>query len=198
MLLKWSKHASSSRKSYRSEIPSGFYKLHNIPIELVPVVSLDATFRREDEIEIDGKDHLEDGAFDELPNRTARLMALTLRPTGMSSPASREQVDFIIHDDDGEAVGRIYKNGGIDTPPDVQWSWSITAYVDSLLGITTSAKVATLGRMERPRDRRDVEVLHDDHYRTERYGPKFMTACRRCSSRTNSPRGLRTRLAWRF
>jgi hypothetical protein len=144
MLLKWSKHASSSRKSYRSEIPSGFYKLHNIPIELVPVVSLDATFRREDEIEIDGKDHLEDGAFDELPNRTARLMALTLRPTGMSSPASREQVDFIIHDDDGEAVGRIYKNGGIDTPPDVQWSWSITAYVDSLLGITTSAKVATL------------------------------------------------------
>jgi hypothetical protein len=54
-------------------------------------------------------------------------MALTLRPTGMSSPASKEQVDFVIHDEDGEAVGRIYKNGGIGTPPDVQWSWSITA-----------------------------------------------------------------------
>src|SRR3977135_4435206 len=27
-----------------------------------------------------------------------------------------------------------------------------------------------VGRMERPRDRRDVEVLHDDHHRAERHG----------------------------
>jgi len=27
-----------------------------------------------------------------------------------------------------------------------------------------------LGRMERPRDRRDVEILHDDHHRAERHG----------------------------
>lgn len=70
-------------------------------------------------------------------------MALTLRPTGMFSPASKEPVDFQIYDD-GEAVGRICKNGGIDTPPDVRWLWSITVYVDPTLGIATSAKVATL------------------------------------------------------
>ena len=45
-------------------------------------------------------------------------MALVLRPTGLASPASKEHVDFIIYDD-GEAVGRIYKIGGIDTAPDV-------------------------------------------------------------------------------
>jgi hypothetical protein len=73
----------------------------------------------------------------------SRLMALVLRPTGLASPASKEHVDFIIYDD-GEAVGRIYKIGGIDTAPDVRWSWSITAYVDPMLGIATSAKVATL------------------------------------------------------
>jgi len=56
-------------------------------------------------------------------------MALVLRPTGLASPASKEHVDFIIYDD-GEAVGRIYKIGGIDTAPDVRWSWSITVYVD--------------------------------------------------------------------
>jgi putative SOS response-associated peptidase YedK len=27
-----------------------------------------------------------------------------------------------------------------------------------------------VGRMERPRDRRDVEILHDDHHRAERHG----------------------------
>ena len=64
-------------------------------------------------------------------------MALVLRPTGLASPASKEHVDFIIYDD-GEAVGRIYKIGGIDTAPDVRWSWSITVYVDPMLGIATS------------------------------------------------------------
>jgi hypothetical protein len=37
-------------------------------------------------------------------------MALTLRPTGLFSPASKEPVEFLIYDD-GEAVGRIYKIG---------------------------------------------------------------------------------------
>ena len=41
----------------------------------------------------------------------------------------------------GEAVGRIYKIERIDTAPDVRWSWSITVYVDPMLGIATSAKV---------------------------------------------------------
>jgi hypothetical protein len=70
-------------------------------------------------------------------------MALTLRPTGMSSPASKEPVEFLIYEDT-EEVGRIYKIGSIGTPADAQWSWSITVYVDPMLGIATSAKVATL------------------------------------------------------
>jgi hypothetical protein len=74
---------------------------------------------------------------------TETRMALTLRPTGMSSPASKEPVEFLIYDD-AEEVGRIYKIGGIGTPPDAQWSWSIAVYVDPMLGIATSAKVATL------------------------------------------------------
>src|SRR4051794_26712146 len=28
----------------------------------------------------------------------------------------------------------------------------------------------SMGRMERPRDRRDVEILHDDHHRAKRHG----------------------------
>jgi hypothetical protein len=56
---------------------------------------------------------------------------------------SKEPVEFLIYDD-AEEVGRIYKIGGIGTPPDAQWSWSIAVYVDPMLGIATSAKVATL------------------------------------------------------
>jgi hypothetical protein len=43
-------------------------------------------------------------------------MALTMRPTGPSSPAYKDDFDFVIYDDD-EAVGRIYEIGGIGLPP---------------------------------------------------------------------------------
>jgi hypothetical protein len=70
-------------------------------------------------------------------------MALTMRPTGSSSPADKDEIDFVIYED-GEAVGRIYEIGGIGTPPDVRWFWSMTLLVDWRLGIVKSGKVATL------------------------------------------------------
>jgi hypothetical protein len=70
-------------------------------------------------------------------------MALTMRLTGLSSPTSKNQVDFTICDD-GEAVGRIYENRGIGTRPDQRWLWSITVHADPRSGIVTSGKVQTL------------------------------------------------------
>jgi hypothetical protein len=61
-------------------------------------------------------------------------MPLTLRPTGLSSPAYRDWLDYVIVAD-GRAVGRIYEDR--HTSPDLQvprrldslgsarWFWSI-------------------------------------------------------------------------
>ena len=56
-------------------------------------------------------------------------MTLTMRPTGLSSPAYQDEFDVSIYKD-GEAVGRIYECGGIGMPPDIRWFWSITLLVD--------------------------------------------------------------------
>ncbi len=40
---------------------------------------------------------------------------LTMRPTGLSSPAYKDEYDVVIYDD-RKAVGRIYEVGGIGTP----------------------------------------------------------------------------------
>jgi hypothetical protein len=53
-------------------------------------------------------------------------MALTMRPSGLSSPAYKDEFDVVIYED-GNAVGRIYEVGGIGTPPDVRCFWSIGA-----------------------------------------------------------------------
>jgi hypothetical protein len=66
---------------------------------------------------------------------------LTLRPTGLSSPAYHHLVDYIVIQDD-RAVGRIYEDR--QTLPDLRWFWSITVYVDPKLGITTSGRAASL------------------------------------------------------
>ena len=58
---------------------------------------------------------------------------LTLRPTGLSSPAYRDLVDYIVIQDN-RAVGRIYEDR--QTLPDLPWFWSITMYVDPNQGIT--------------------------------------------------------------
>ena len=68
-------------------------------------------------------------------------MPLTLRPTGLSSPAYRDWLDYVIVAD-GRAVGRIYEDR--HTSPDLRWFWSITVYVDPKQGITTSGCAASL------------------------------------------------------
>jgi hypothetical protein len=73
---------------------------------------------------------------------------LTLRPTGLSSRAYRDLIDYIVIQE-GRAVGRIYEDR--HTLPDLRWFWSITVYVDPKpvyvdpkLGITTSGRAPCL------------------------------------------------------
>jgi hypothetical protein len=68
---------------------------------------------------------------------------LTLRPTGLSSPAFRDWLDYVIVED-GRDVGRLYEDR--QTLPDLRWFWSITIYVDPKPGITTSGRAATIER----------------------------------------------------
>jgi hypothetical protein len=68
-------------------------------------------------------------------------MPLTLRPTGLSSPAYADQPDYIVCED-GKAIGRTYEDR--QTLPDLRWFWSITVYVDPKRGINTSGRAASL------------------------------------------------------
>ena len=52
-------------------------------------------------------------------------MALTLRPTGLASPAYQHLQDWTVLDD-GQEVGRIYDDGSASAPPaELRWFWSI-------------------------------------------------------------------------
>ena len=66
---------------------------------------------------------------------------LTLRPTGLSSPAYRDLLDYVIVED-GRDVGRIYEDR--HSKPELRWFWSITVYVNPMLGITTSGRAASI------------------------------------------------------
>jgi hypothetical protein len=68
-------------------------------------------------------------------------MALTMRPTGLSSPAFAHLQDWTILED-GETVGRIYESVG--TPPEYRWYWSMMLLVDWRSGIVRNGSVATL------------------------------------------------------
>ena len=68
-------------------------------------------------------------------------MPLTLRPTGLSSPAYRDWLDYVIVAD-GRAVGRIYEDR--HSLPDLRWFCSITVDVDPKQGIITSGRAASL------------------------------------------------------
>jgi hypothetical protein len=68
-------------------------------------------------------------------------MPLTLRPTGLASPAYRDWADYIVLED-GRAVGSIYEDR--HTLPNLRWFWSITVYVDPKQGINTSGSAASL------------------------------------------------------
>ena len=68
-------------------------------------------------------------------------MALSLRQTGLASPAFAEWADYCVVED-GQVIGRIYEDR--HTPPELRWFWSITVYVDPALGVTTNGRVPTL------------------------------------------------------
>jgi hypothetical protein len=57
---------------------------------------------------------------------------LTLRPTGLSSPAYRDWLDYVIVED-GRDVGRLCEDR--HSRPDLRWFWAISIYVNPKLGI---------------------------------------------------------------
>ena len=68
---------------------------------------------------------------------------LTLRPTGLSSPAYRDWLDYVIVED-GRDVGRLYEDR--HSPPEYRWFRSITVYVDPKRGIATSGRAPTMAK----------------------------------------------------
>jgi len=66
---------------------------------------------------------------------------LTLRRSGLSSPAYRDWLDYVIVED-GRDVGRVYEDR--HSKPELRWFWSITVYVNPKLGITTSGRAASI------------------------------------------------------
>jgi hypothetical protein len=50
------------------------------------------------------------------------LILLTLRPTGLSSPAFADWLDYVIVED-GRDVGRVYEDR--NSLPELRWFWSI-------------------------------------------------------------------------
>jgi hypothetical protein len=73
--------------------------------------------------------------------RVARVETITLKRTGLSSPADAHLGDWIVLAN-GREVGRIYEvRGG---PPEYAWVWSVSAYVEPARGIVTSGRVPSL------------------------------------------------------
>jgi hypothetical protein len=68
---------------------------------------------------------------------------LTLRPTGLSSPVYRDQVDYEVIEN-GRAVGRMYEDS--HALPELRWFWSITVLVGDRPGVVTSGRVPTLAQ----------------------------------------------------
>jgi hypothetical protein len=66
---------------------------------------------------------------------------LTLRPTGLSPPVYRDQLDYEVIED-GRAIGRMYEDK--HALPELRWFWSITVFVGDRPGVTTSGRAATL------------------------------------------------------
>ena len=50
---------------------------------------------------------------------------LTMRPTGLASPAYQDRQDWTILDE-GKPVGGIYEGASASTSVDMRWTWSIT------------------------------------------------------------------------
>jgi hypothetical protein len=68
-------------------------------------------------------------------------VVLSLRRTGLSSPAYRDLLDYVIVED-GRNVGRLYEDR--HNRPELRWFWSITVYVNPNLDIVTSGRTPSL------------------------------------------------------
>ena len=76
-----------------------------------------------------------------MARETDVTVALTLRRTGLSSPAYRDWLDYVIVED-GRDVGRLYEDR--HSRPEYRWFWSITVYVNPARGIVTSGRASTI------------------------------------------------------
>jgi hypothetical protein len=72
-------------------------------------------------------------------------MTLSLRRTGLASPAFAHKADYVVIED-GRVIGRVYEDRYL--PADIRWFWSITEYVHPALGIPTHDRVASLDSKE--------------------------------------------------
>jgi hypothetical protein len=68
-------------------------------------------------------------------------MVLSLRPTGLSSPAFADWADYCVIED-GKIIGRIYEDR--HTLPVLRWFWSITEHVDPALPIDRNGRAPSL------------------------------------------------------
>jgi hypothetical protein len=74
--------------------------------------------------------------------REGKPSVLSLRRTGLASPAYADKLDYLVIED-GQVIGRMYEDKHV--PPDVRWFWWITAFhIDPALGITTNGRVLSL------------------------------------------------------
>jgi hypothetical protein len=70
-------------------------------------------------------------------------MALTLRPTGLQSPAYEDWPDYSIFEG-SYRIGRLYEDRGVGTQPELRWFWSITVVVDARAGVRADGRAASL------------------------------------------------------
>jgi len=66
---------------------------------------------------------------------------LTLRPTGLSSPIYRDQLDYGVLED-GRPIGRMYED--LHALSELRWFWSITVFVGDRPGVTTNGRALEL------------------------------------------------------
>jgi len=66
---------------------------------------------------------------------------------------------------DGEAVGRVYEQGGVGTPPDMRWFWSVTEIVPATPGRTNGTAATREQAMAKFRGAWEKARSDDKHLR---------------------------------
>jgi len=59
------------------------------------------------------------------------MSRLVLKRASASRPSGQWSDDYDVLAD-GKAVGRIYEKGGVGSPPDMRWFWSVTEIVPAV------------------------------------------------------------------